>query len=331
MRGSPMVRADLYEVASRRVKAALCAAGLLLSAGCAGEADTIERPLLRVLGTAQDGGLPHASCSCVRCEAARDDPGRRRLVSSLALVTSAGTTHLFDATPDIREQLDLLRDLREQPGRVDRSPLASVWLTHAHMGHYTGLAFFGFEAMHTPDLDLFCSSSMARYLRNNGPWSQLVEMGNVSLNEIAAGQPTSLDGGVTITAINVPHREEYSDTLGFIFEGAARRVLFVPDTDPWRAWDPPLIDQLADIDVALLDGTFYSGTELPGRDLSEIGHPLITSSMDLLEPLVSAGRLEVYFTHLNHSNPALDPASIERREIERRGFHVLRDGQELPF
>lgn len=286
---------------------------------------------MRVLGTAQDGGLPHASCSCVRCETARDDPARRRFVSSLALVSPGGTVHLFDATPDIREQLDLLRDLREPQGRVDRSPLGSVWLTHAHMGHYTGLAFFGFEAMHTRGLDLFCSASMADFLRNNGPWSQLVEMGNVSLREVAPGQSTSLDGGLTVTAIKVPHREEYSDTLGFVFDGGARRVLFVPDTDAWRAWDPSLTDRLSDIDVALLDGTFYSAAELPGRDVSEIGHPLITDTMDLLEPLVSASGLEVYFTHLNHSNPALDPASPERGEIERRGFHVLEDGQQLPL
>jgi pyrroloquinoline quinone biosynthesis protein B len=108
-------------------------------------------------------------------------------------------------------------------------------------------------------------------------------------------------------------------------------VLYVPDTDAWSAWSPSLLEALGEIDVAILDATFFSTAELPGRDVSKIGHPLITDSMDLLEPLVRAGSLEVYFTHLNHSNPAILPDSPEHEEIERRGFAVLTEGQEIPL
>ena len=106
-------------------------------------------------------------------------------------------------------------------------------------------------------------------------------------------------------------------------------MLYVPDTDSWAAWDPPLLELIAGIDVAILDGTFVSTRELPGRDPASIGHPLIPLTMDLLEPAVAAGRLEVYFTHLNHSNGAVFAGSSERREIERRGFAVLEDGQRI--
>ena len=83
--------------------------------------------------------------------------------------------------------------------------------------------------------------------------------------------------------------------------------------------------------MALLDATFYSGDELPGRDLSKIGHPLVVDTMDRLQSRVDAGALEVWFIHLNHSNPALDPASAARAAITRRGFGVAYAGLELPL
>jgi pyrroloquinoline quinone biosynthesis protein B len=103
----------------------------------------------------------------------------------------------------------------------------------------------------------------------------------------------------------------------------------VPDTDTWKTWTTPLPEILKDIDYALLDATFYSPDELPDRDISKIGHPLVTVSLDLLDPLVKKGRLQVYFTHLNHSNPALDKDGAARRNIEARGFHVLEEGDEF--
>jgi pyrroloquinoline quinone biosynthesis protein B len=286
-------------------------------------------PVLRVLGTAQDGGLPHAGCACDSCSAALVDPARARRVSSLAVV-AGGRAWLIDATPDLREQLRLLRPARGVPG-VDRRPVEGVFLTHAHLGHYTGLAFFGYEAIHTRELPVWGTPSMAAFLRANAPWSRLVEIGNIRLHELPPGAGVELDAGVSVTALGVPHRDELSDTVGFLIRGPRTRVLYVPDTDSWNAWDPPLVARLSGVDVAILDGTFFAADELPGRDVSEIGHPLMRESMELLEPLVSAGRLAVYFTHLNHSNPALDPHGPQRRAIESRGFRVLAEDQRIPL
>lgn len=295
--------------------------------------ERIDAPRLVALGTAQDGGFPHAACACPQCDRARTRPGDARLIASLALaLPTQNRTYLIDATPDIRPQLDRLRELRGTTGdRIDRVPVDGVFLTHAHLGHYTGLAFFGYESIHTRGLPVICTPSMARYLETNGPWSQLVQLDNVALRPTEPGQPIDLGDEVTVTAIRVPHRDEYADTVGFVFRGPERSALYVPDTDSWASWDPPLIQVLDGIDVAILDATFFSAAELPGRDVSEIGHPLVTSSMDLLEQLVKAGRLEVYFTHLNHSNPAIFIDSPEHREIERRGFAVLAEGQEIPL
>lgn len=290
-------------------------------------------PFVRVLGTAQDGGLPHAACSCQHCRAARNDPARRRLVASLAVVLpESGKVFLIDASPDLRQQLELLDDVRSPPrDRVDRSPVDGVFLTHTHIGHYLGLAFFGFEAVHTRQLPLYVTPSVESFLRQNGPWSQLVDLGNVSFESLEPGAAVDLGEGVEVRALAVPHRNEFSDTVGFLVSGPNTRLLYVPDTDAWRAWAEPLEAVLErwQVTAALLDATFYSMEELPGREVASVGHPLVVQSMDLLQGRVDSGSTAVWFTHFNHSNPAVDPDSEARQTIEERGFGVLEDGQEL--
>jgi pyrroloquinoline quinone biosynthesis protein B len=213
-----------------------------------------------------------------------------------------------------------------------------VLLTHAHMGHYLGLAWFGYESVHTRGLPVWATPRMARFLRENGPWSQLVALGNVELRELQPGAGARGGGGavelgdsVAVRAVSVPHRDEYTDTVGFRIEGPRATVLYVPDTDSWDAWGDRLDEVLEGVDVALVDATFYSAGELPGREVSEIGHPLVTDSLERFGDAVHAGRLRVHFIHLNHSNPALDPRSPERRAIEAAGFHVAEEGEEIPL
>lgn len=313
--------------------AALAVAAALAAPGPAAD----PGPRVIALGTVQDGGLPQAGCTCAQCMAARRDPARKRHVASLAVVVPPGIGHtghtwLVDATPDLPAQIDQIHAWRPHPeGRPDRAPVDGVLLTHAHIGHYLGLALFGFEAINTHDLPVYGSPRMVAFLKANGPWSQLVARRNVDLRELRPGVPLALDRGVTVTPIPVPHRDEYTDTLAFLIRGPRRALLYVPDTDAWASWPRPLEEVLRGVDVALLDGTFYSRDELPDRDVTKIKHPLIDTTMDRLAPLVHAGRLRVLFTHLNHSNPALDPASPARRRIEARGFGVLAEGEEIPL
>ena len=319
-----------------------CGPGLRSAAG--------QGARLRVLGTVQDGGLPHAGCACDRCEMARRDSRCRRWISSLALLLPDGDGHeqvfLIDVSPDIREQLDMLRDVPRSPENAVRGGLDGVFLTHAHIGHYLGLAFFGFEAMNTKGLPVYSTPRMAEFLKANGPWSQLVRLNNIDLRELAPGNAVSLPFAgdrerVSVKPIRVPHREEYSDAVGYVIRrertldraaaAGAHTVFYVPDTEPWRTWEPSLVETIdrESVDLILVDGTFYSNAELPGRSVASIGHPLMTDSMELLEPLVRARRLEVYFTHLNHSNPVLEPGGAEAREVGVRGFQVAKEGMEI--
>ncbi len=288
---------------------------------------------IKVLGSAQDGGLHHAACGCVRCEAAARNPELARNIAAVAILSQAtGNHYLVDAGPDIRPQLDMLARVGGGPqAKVDRAPVDGVFLTHAHLGHYTGLAFFGVEAIHTADLPVWCTRSMADLLRENAPWSQLVQIGNIDLKEILPREPFEPEPGVTVTAIPVPHRDEFADTVAFLITGSRKTIFYAPDTDSWDRWDPSLPEVLAAVDIAILDGTFFSPDELPGRRVEEIGHPLITSTMDLLQSMVDQQQVQVWFTHMNHSNPVLGPDPHAADEVRDRGFHILEDGQEFPL
>ncbi|HJX29287.1 MAG TPA: MBL fold metallo-hydrolase [Thermoanaerobaculia bacterium] len=285
------------------------------------------------LGTAQDGGMPQTGCDCSQCASARKNPALIRHVASLAIhVPRTNHVYLVDATPDLPEQIEKIHAFRgHSEGKTDRKPVDGVLLTHAHIGHYLGLAHFGFESVSTRDLPVHVSPRMAEYLRGNGPWSQLVRLGNIALREFQPGTRFEIEEGLSVTAIQVPHRDEYSDTMAFLIRGPEKTLFYVPDTDTWKTWIRPLPQFLKEekVDIALLDATFYSPDELPDRDVSKIKHPLVTDSMDLLEPLVKAGKLQVWFTHMNHSNPAMNRDGAARNAIEARGFRVLDEGVEF--
>jgi pyrroloquinoline quinone biosynthesis protein B len=247
-------------------------------------------------------------------------------------VPSTGRRYLIDATPDLRAQLELLpRSATAPPAGVDRAPVDGVLLTHAHVGHYLGLAFFGFEAVHTRALPVRATPRMARFLRENGPWSRLVAREEIAIVETPPGTPYELEPGIRITPFSVPHRDEDSDTVGYRISGPQRTVLYVPDTDRWSTWSPPLLETLRGCDVAILDGTFFDASELPGRDVRSIGHPLVPETMDLLEERVRSLDITVYFTHFNHSNLLLDPRGAARRTLSKRGFAMIEEAQRLPI
>lgn len=292
----------------------------------AAEASVVAAPKLRILGIAQDAGVPQAACRSASCEAARRDPSRRHGAASLALGLPGGDVWLVDATPDLPAQLDVAMALSRSLGGdpPPRRPVAGVLLTHAHMGHYLGLAHFGFEAAHTDAVPVIATARMAAFLRDNAPWDQLVRLGNISLRETVPGTRISL-GPVDVVAVAVPHRAEYTDTVAWRFEGPGATALYVPDTDPWTAYEDPLA-LFEGVDVALVDATFASGEELPGRDLAEIGHPTVAATIELLGERAAAGTLRVILIHLNHSNPLLDPA--RRRDLPP-GFEVAEPGLDV--
>ena len=279
-----------------------------------------------VLGTAQDGGVPHLGCRQPRCERARRDPAFARRVTSLGIIDSvAGQSFLVDATPDVRAQLDALTTHSLAPPVEGRNPVHGLFLTHAHIGHYTGLVQFGKEVMATRALPAYCTAAMRDFLQANGPWSQLLKDGHLQIELLGDDQPLRLTDGLTVRSFRVPHRQEWSDTIGLELIGASKRLLYIPDIDRWSDWPVDLRAVVSACEIALLDGCFFDGGELSGRSMAEVPHPWMVDTMERLAGI----RTQVLFTHMNHTNPALDDDSSERRLIEARGFGVARDGMEF--
>lgn len=294
-------------------------------------AERPSTPFVVVLGTAQDGGLPQIGCQAELCVAARRHPEYRRLVASLLIVDPrSGKRWLIDATPDIREQVERADRWAPRASVPGRPPLFDgVFLTHAHFGHYTGLAYFGREVYGSKETAVWGTERMQDFLGRNGPWDLLVQAGHINLHSLEPGTAVSLGQDLTIEPILVPHRDEYTDTVGFIVRGPQRSLVYIPDIDKWSVFETKIEDLVGAHDLALLDGSFFDDGEIPGRAMSEIPHPFIMESIRRFTPLDETQRAKVFFTHLNHTNPASDPASAESGMIHALGMHVAQEGQVL--
>jgi pyrroloquinoline quinone biosynthesis protein B len=281
--------------------------------------------LLKVLGTIQDGGIPHMGCSKECCSNYFLSKKSRIGVSSLGVSNlKHNTNYIIDATPNINFQLiDLI-------GNADPSKkLNGIFLTHAHMGHYAGLLNFGRESLNSKNIPLYLMPKFYNFILNNGPWNQLVELNNIKLNKIYNGEKVILHNNLSFTPIQVPHRDEYSETVGYVIEGIHKKALYIPDIDKWAKWEVSIVEMIKNVDYAFLDGTFFDEKEINNRDISEIPHPFIIESLKLFKELEESEKSKVYFIHLNHTNPVLNSESSEYKKVISAGFNIAKTGMEF--
>ncbi len=281
-----------------------------------------EGVTLHVLGIGQDTGYPQAGCFRPHCMPGWTGEKPRQSAVSLAVVDHAAKRrYLFEATPDFPAQYYRLEQLAPSSG----FELSGIFLTHAHMGHYTGLMYLGHEAIGASSVPVYVMPRMKQYLETNGPWSQLVSFKNVNLRMLTHEKPVDL-GALQVTPVLVPHRDEYSETVGYFIAGPSKRALFIPDINKWEIWDRELADVLKSVDLAFLDASFFADGELPGRDMSKIPHPFVTETMELLGDLPAEERQKVWFIHMNHTNPVLWDDTPESRAVRDAGFNLSREG-----
>ncbi len=277
-----------------------------------------------ILGNTQDAGMPHIGCKHKFC---LDNFNKYEefYVTSIAVVNSDLNKYiLFEATPDITHQLNYLKDNIFHKFLLPKA----IYITHAHIGHYTGLMYFGREALGSKNLLVKVLPKMSNFLKTNGPWSQLVELNNIQIQNTKFNVSNSELSSIDVTPIQVPHRDEYSETAGYIIKGKNKKALFIPDIDKWEKWDKNLINLVKDFDYLLLDATFYDSKEI-NRDISEIPHPLVFETINLLDSLSNEDKSKVYFIHMNHTNPMLNPNSNLSKSIINKGFNIARLGQKL--
>ena len=253
------------------------------------------------------------------------DPERKITATSLGLIDpSSKKKYIFEATPDLPEQLFLL----EQEAPSDDFSLNGIFITHAHIGHYTGLMYLGREAMGAHGLPIYVMPKMEQYLRENGPWSQLIALNNISLMPLRNDRSEVLNN-LKVTPFLVPHRDEFSETVGYSIQGPKKTALFIPDINKWSQWKENILERIQLVDYALIDATFYDNNELPGRDMSKIPHPFVVETMATLSLLPREQREKVWFIHMNHTNPLLNSNSDQAQEVRAQGFNIASTGLRL--
>ena len=282
---------------------------------------------LVILGSAQDGGVPHAGCRCVNCRHARTDHSARRLPASIGIL-SGNDWAIVDATSGFEQQMHRLwsmrPDSRNHTGERYSAPDV-IYLTHAHSGHYIGLWQLDKSVLAARQATVIAPPKTATFLRQNEPWRQMIVDGYIDIQTSPWKKEIQIARNVTAKPIPVPHRSEWpTDTAGLIIAGTGRSVLYVPDIDFWDEWESDVRDIASSVDVAVLDGSFWDAPTSP-----DVPHPPITETMDRLQPLVDAGTTRIVFTHLNHSNPVLTSGSPERRFVLDRGFEIAAEGMRI--
>lgn len=296
---------------------------------------------LLILGTGQDAGAPQIGNPE---DSGWKSPDKRLYATSAALMDRRNQArYLFEATPDIRVQVNALDKIMppDSDSSDTRLGLSGVFLTHAHIGHYAGLVFFGRESAGTKNLPVYAMPRMTNFLKSNGPWSQLVKLSNIRLEGVSSlSGAWTLSEDVWVMPFKVPHRDEYSETVGFLIKGPNKSAFFLPDIDSWEAWETQaeqpfssrserlnILDMVNRVDYAFLDGTFFDDYELPGRDMSKIPHPRVKHTMNIFESQPEEIRDRIYFIHLNHTNPIRFQSTLEYRDVIESGFNVARRGQ----
>ena len=279
---------------------------------------------ITILGTAQDGGFPHIGCQKKCCDDFYKGISPKQKVVSLGLIDKeAQQKFLFEATPDISTQL---ADLEKNHLKT-RTIIDGVFITHAHMGHYAGLLYFGKEALGKKNIPVYAMPKMKNFLINNGPWSQLVSIQNIIFSDLSKDTPVKLNNSLTVTPFLVPHRDEFSETVGYKIEGKNKTALFIPDINKWDLWEKNIVEEVKKVDYAFLDATFFKEGEI-NRPMSEVPHPFIEETVDLFKNESLTTKRKVIFIHFNHTNPALQTSSKERKELTLLGYKFATEGEQ---
>ncbi len=282
-------------------------------------------PFIQILGIAQDAGYPQIGCTKICCQKGWENKQETFVVSFALTDPLKKKWWLFEATPDIKKQLHYFQTLTNS--QYNYLP-DGIFITHAHIGHYTGLMELGREALNAKAVPVYTLEKMSNFLKTNGPWSKLVSLNNIAINQIKADSNIVLTDRITVKAFTVPHRDEFSETAGFAIHTSHKSYLFIPDIDKWEKWDRSIINEVTNVDVALLDATFSSMDELPNRNIKDVPHPLIRETVDLFKNSDRSIKNKIYFIHFNHTNPVLWD-TVKKEILQKKEFNVAEQGLKL--
>lgn len=293
--------------------------------------------LLLVLGTAAGGGIPQWNCACPGCSGARAHPHRRRRHASLAVRTGEGRWYVVNATPDIGDQIEERPELHPGPG-ARQTPLAGVILTDAELDHTLGIARLreadGFQVLATAPVRqaLLDRQRLGEVLApyTDVTWRELPGHGAESLDGTPSGLQVSgipVSGKRPRYAADAPDDDAWVVALRLYDPSSGASVLYAPAL---AAWPDRLQQAAAEADFVIVDGTFWDDEEprrtgISSRTATGMGHLPIDGPGGTAERLAPLSARCLY-THLNNTNPLVDPAAPQHKRLARLGIEVAHDG-----
>jgi pyrroloquinoline quinone biosynthesis protein B len=287
---------------------------------------------IRFLGTAAGGGLPQWNCACTGCGTARRT-GVGRTQDCLAITGDGTAWYLVNASPDLRTQLLQAPELAPGPGLRD-TPVRGVLFTSAELDHTLGVLTLREAA----SLQVYATAPVRSALEGPFPVGPILAgYTTVEWHEVVPGTPSTVDGGLTVTAVTLGAKrpryaaglpgEDWVVAYRFTDPGTGGVFVYAPCL---AQWSPAFGSAIEGADAVVLDGTFYYDDEMtretgvPGRPASSMGHLPIEDTLRRLPP----GPLYLY-THLNNTNPLARPGAPELAGLAADGAHVAADGQIL--
>jgi pyrroloquinoline quinone biosynthesis protein B len=298
--------------------------------------------IVRVLGSAAGGGVPQWNCACANCEAARAGLAPRRTESSLALSVDGKRWLLLNCSPDIAAQIEAFAPLH--PLQPRGTPITGMLFTDANVDHLGGLAVlrqhssYGFRIWSSAAVRAIALAqpAFAPFTRPPHRWNEAP----LDSPCVAQDDDDIVGNQLTVRAIPVsgttPGYDGRRALRGAVVayeiseRGASRRLLFAPVI---AAIDEALRGTIDRADLVLVDGTFYRDDELIALNLADksaqsLGHQPVGGSNGTLNQLQGI-RARTIFTHLNNSNPMVDPASGAHAHVRELGAEIAHDGMEI--
>jgi pyrroloquinoline quinone biosynthesis protein B len=306
---------------------------------------------VKILGSAAGGGFPQWNCGCPNCRGQRAGTfqGKARTQAQVAISAGlrkdASSWFLLGASPDLRTQIEGTPELHPREG-VRQSPIAGVVLANADIDHALGLLLL----RELQPLRVYATDSIRRILtEDNSMFAMLQRIpGQVTWTGFAPGITFPLldtadeESGLRCRALSLgTHYPPYVSpqrrgelnsgeaSLGLIVESpSGKRLAYMPAVPQI---DDALLKEFESADVLLFDGTFWSDDELiriqgSGQTARQMGHVPVSSADGSLGRLAALRRPRKIYVHINNTNPMLNEAGPEYRQVRESGWEIAEDG-----
>ena len=300
---------------------------------------------VRVLGSAAGGGFPQWNCNCANCAGLRNGSIRAvpRTQSSIAVRGQGTGWVLFNASPDIRTQLESFPGLQPKQGVRDTG-IVGIVLIDSQIDHTTGLLIL----REGEPLEVYCTDRARQDLTQGNPiFEVLGHYCGVNWHPVPIEQGASfgVQGAENLRFQAValeskappysPHREDPhpGDTIGVRIEDLENGTSLFYAPGLGRV-DTSIAALMAEVDCLLIDGTFWRDDELSAAGVgpkraAEMGHLPQSGETGMMRVLAPLQRQRKILIHINNTNPILNEDSAERAELTKAGIEVAYDGMDI--